>query len=301
MKLDIEKLLMEVPITKIHHIQSNELYALLEKFNMCGSIKVKPVYWILKKALESWALDPSKTVLEASSGNTAISLAYLSNLFDLKLELVVPESTASCKKKLIASYWARLIEVPWVTDDSIEYRDKLFLENPWKYFLPDQFNNPDNMDAHYHLTWPHIEKKLWKIDFFVAGLGTTGTLLGTAKYLKERFPWVKVIAINPLDKVEWIKNYHLVRNIGKFYLEYKHLIDEVIDVTFQQDAIPWINDYIGEWYFNGISSWAILSWAKRYLAGKTGLRGVVIAPDWGDYYFSEIFASIDPSKVKGCR
>jgi cysteine synthase B len=104
MKLDIEKLLMEVPITRINHIQDNEVYALLEKFNMCGSIKVKTVYWILKRAMERNELDKSKIVLEASSGNTAIALAYLSNLFDLKVQLVIPENTASCKKKLIKSY-----------------------------------------------------------------------------------------------------------------------------------------------------------------------------------------------------
>jgi cysteine synthase len=104
MKVNIEKLLKTVPITKVNQIEDNEVYTLLEKFNMCGSIKVKPVYWIIKKALESGELTKDKVVLEASSGNTAISIAYLSNLFDLKVNLIVPASTASCKKKLIKSY-----------------------------------------------------------------------------------------------------------------------------------------------------------------------------------------------------
>ncbi len=301
MKLNIEKLLMEVPITKINHIQDNEVYTVLEKFNMCGSIKVKAVYWILKKALEEGKLDKSKIVLEASSGNTAISLAYLSNLFDLKVELVIPENTAPCKKKLIKSYWAKLIEVPWVTDDAIEYRDKLYKENPTKYFLPDQFNNIDNLEAHYNLTWPHIDKKIGKIDFFVAWLGTTGTLLWTAKYLKEKYPEIKIIAINPLDKIEWIKDYNIIRNIGQFYKDYKYLIDEVIEVSYLDDAIPWVNAYIEEWYFNWISSWAILSWTKKYLEWKKWLKWVIIAPDWGDYYFSELMKYIDKDKIKWCK
>lgn len=301
MKLNIEKLLMEVPITKINQITNNEVYSVLEKFNIWGSIKVKPVYWILKKAIESRELTRDKIVLEASSGNTAISLAYLSNIFDLKVQLVVPISTATCKKKLIKSYWADLIEVEWVTDDAIEYRDKLYRENPEKYFLADQFNNIANLESHYYLTWPHIEKRIWKIDFFVAWLGTTGTLLWTAKYLKEKFPDIKIIAINPLDKVEWIKNYKIVRNIWKFYKEYNYLIDEIIDVSFEDDSIPWINDYLSEWYFNWISSWAILSWTKRYLNWKSWLKWVIIAPDWWDYYFWEIFKHLDKANIRWCE
>ncbi|MDD2486904.1 MAG: pyridoxal-phosphate dependent enzyme [Candidatus Gracilibacteria bacterium] len=301
MKVNIEKLLIEVPITKIQGIQKNEVYALLEKFNIGGSIKIKTVYWILKKAIESGELNSNKIILEASSGNTAISLAYLANLFDMKVQLIVPASTASCKKKLIRSYGAELIEVEGVTDDSIEYRDKLYKENPDRYFLADQFNNIANLEAHYNLTGPYIEKKIGKIDFFVAGLGTAGTLLGTGKYLKEKFPEIRIIAINPLDKVEGIKNYKIVRNIGDFYKKYNYLIDEIIDVSFEKDAVSGINDYIKEGYFNGISSGAILSGTKRYLEGKKGLKGLIIAPDGGDYYFGEIFKFIEKDNISGCK
>jgi len=301
MNLNIEKLLMEVPITKINHIENNEVFALLEKFNMCWNIKVKTVYWIIKKAIERKELDKNKTILEASSGNTAISLAYLANLFDLKVLLVVPDNTAPCKKKLIKSYWAELIEVPWATDDAIDYRNKLHNENPWKYFLPNQFDNYDNLDAHYNLTWPHIDKKIWKLDFFVAWLWTTWTLLWTAKYLKEKNPNIKIIGINPLNKIEWIKNYNIIRNIWQFYKDYKYLIDYVIDVNYEDDAIPWVNDYIWEWYFNWISSWAILSWTKKYLDWKTWLRWAIIAPDWWDYYFAELMKYIDKDKIKWCK
>ena len=301
LNLDIEKLLMNIPITKVNSIEDNEVYSLLEKFNMCGSIKVKTVYWILKKAIERWELDKSMTILEASSWNTAISLSYLASAFWFKVKLIIPKSTASCKKKLIKSYWAELIEVEWVTDDSIDYKNKLYKDNPDDYFLTDQFNNPDNMEAHYHLTWPHIESILWRLDFFVAWMWTTGTLLWVAKYLKERNPNIKIIWINPLDKVEWIKDYSKVRNIGDFYKEYNYLIDEIIDVTFEKDAIPWINDYIKEWYFNWISSGAILYWAKKFLKDKKGLKWLVVAPDWGDYYFSELFKYIDKDKINWCK
>lgn len=121
--------------------------------------------------------------------------------------------TADCKKKLIASYGAEIIEVDGVTDDAIDLRNLLYKQNPNIYFLPDQFNNIANFNSHYHLTGPHIHKKLGQIDFFVAGMGTTGTLLGTAKYLREQNPNIKIIAINPLDRIEGIKNYRSIRNI----------------------------------------------------------------------------------------
>lgn len=299
--LDIEKLITNTPITKINSIKDNEVYCLLEKFNMCGSIKIKTVYWILKKAIERWELDKSKTILEASSWNTAISLSYLAWAFWFKVKLVIPKSTASCKKKLIKSYWAELIEVEWVTDDSIDYKNKLYKKNPNKYFLTDQFNNVDNMNAHYNLTWTHIYKNLWKLDFFVAWMWTTWTLLWVAKYLKEKSPNIKIIWINPTNKVEWIKDYRKVRNIWTFYKENCYLIDEIINVTFEYDAITWINDYLNEWYFNWISSWAILSWTKRFLEWKKWLRWAIVAPDWGDYYFSELFKYIDKDKIKGCE
>jgi cysteine synthase B len=297
----VEKLLQTVPIAQIKHVEDNVLYTMLEKFNLCGSVKVKPVYWMIKKALESGGLCDGKTILEASSGNTAISLAYIGGIFGFSVILIVPKDTGSCKKKLMRSYGAELIEVDGVTDDCIDLRNNMVEKDPIKYFVPDQFNNEDNMEAHYHLTAPYIIDKLGKIDFFIAGLGTTGTLLGTGKYLKERFPETKVIAINPIERVEGIKNYHVVRNIGKFYKDYKHLIDEVIDVDFKNDVVDGVNDYLSEGYFVGVSSGAILSGAKRFLKEKKGLTGVIIAPDGGDYYLSEIFNLLDPKRIKGCK
>nr|VFK20675.1 MAG: cysteine synthase B [Candidatus Kentron sp. LPFa]VFK34469.1 MAG: cysteine synthase B [Candidatus Kentron sp. LPFa] len=297
----IERLLQTVPITQIRQIKENTVYVVLEKFNLCGSIKVKPVYWMLKKATEGGKLLDGQEILEASSGNTAIALSYMGAIFDLPVTLIVPAETGSCKKKLMRSYQSKLIEVDGNTDDCIDLRNSMVRAEPARYFVPDQFNNEDNMDAHYHLTGPYILKKLGKIDFFIAGLGTAGTLLGAGKYLKERNPDTKIIGINPIDRIEGMKNYDNLRNIGKFYLDYRHLMDEIIDVRFDNHVIDGINDYLSEGYLTGISSGAILSGAKKYLAGKSGLTGVVIAPDGGDFYFSEIFSLLDPANIKGCE
>lgn len=301
MKIDIEKMLMQVPITKIHQISDNEVFATLEKFNVCGSIKVKTMYWILKKSIEEWKLVPWKVLLEASSWNAAISLAYLAQVFWYEAELVVPKMTASCKKKLIMSYQAKLTEVEGDTDASIAYKNKLYEENKEKYFLTDQFNNLLNFDAHYNLTGPYIDEKLWKLDFIVAWLWTCGTLLWAGAYLKEKNPDLKIIAIDPQTRVEGIYNYTKTDYDYVIFNKYKHLIDEMIPVDFEHDAIKWINNYLEEGYFNGISSGAILVWAKKYLEDKKWLRGVIIAPDGGDYYFSEIFDKINSASVKWCK
>jgi cysteine synthase len=112
-------------------------------------------------------------LLEASSGNTAIALAYLGSLFAMHVQIILPKTTAHCKRRLIQSYGAEIIEIDGTTDVGIRLRDEMYAKNPEKYFLPDQFSNYANMRAHYHLTGPYIAEKLGKIDFFVAGLGTS--------------------------------------------------------------------------------------------------------------------------------
>ena len=301
MKLDIEWLLKTVPIIHINGIEDNTVHALLEKYNIVGSVKIKTVYRILKDAFEKWLLNTSKTILEASSGNTAIALAYLGNLFGNKVEIIIPRSISPCKKKLIAAYGASIIEIDGTTDIGIKLRDRMHAENPGKYFLPDQFSNYANFWAHYHLTWPYILEKLGKIDFFVAGLWTSGTLLGAGKYLKEHLPDMKLIAINPLDRIEGLRNFKTTDIVIPFFEEHKWLIDEIIDVSFDPCVVHGVQAYLREWYFVGISSWAILSGTQKYLHTKSWLRGVIMAPDGGDFYLDTLIPYLDAENFVWCK
>ncbi len=301
MQLNIEWLLSKVPIIQIKNIDNNHVYSLLEKYNMCGSIKVKTVYRILKDAYEKWLLDKNKIILEASSGNTAIALAYLWNLFNIKVQIIMPQTTAPCKKKLIESYGAETIEINWTTDDGIVLRNKMNLENPSKYFLPDQFANYANFEAHYNLTGPYIYDKLGEIDFFVAGLWTSWTLLWAWKYLKEQLPKIKIIWINPTDRIEWMRNFATSKVKIPFYDQYKYLIDEVVDVSFDPCVIHGVQSYLQEWYFVGISSWAILSWTKKYLDWKKWLKGIIVAPDGWDFYLDTLVKYIDLENFIWCK
>ncbi len=301
MKLNIEWLLQTVPMIPIKGIRDNTVHALMEKYNITGSVKVKPVYRILKDAHEKWLLDWNKIALEASSGNTAIALAYLWNLFALQVQIILPRTTSPCKKKLIQSYGAEIIEIDGSTDIGIKLRDRMHAENPGKYFLPDQFSNYANFRAHYHLTGPYILQKLGKIDFFIAGLWTSWTLLGAGKYLKEHLPDIKIIWINPLERIEGLRNFKATDIVIPFFEEHKWLIDEIIDVTFDPCVISGVQEYLKEGYFVGISSGAILSGAKKYLHGKSGLKWVIVAPDGGDYYLDTLVKYLDAEDFVACK
>ncbi|MEF2175540.1 MAG: pyridoxal-phosphate dependent enzyme [Candidatus Absconditabacteria bacterium] len=301
MKLETEKLIINVPIVKLSNIGDNEVYVLLEKFNICGSIKVKTVYRILKQAIQEGKLKQGNTILEASSGNTAIALAYLGKCFGFPVKIVLPRSTAPCKIRLIESYGAEIVKVKGITDDCITVRDEIYKENPSKYFLPDQFSNYSNIDAHYNLTGPYIYDNINNLDFCVIGLGTSGTIIGTGKYLKEKNPNIKIIGINPIEKVEGLRNFKTTKMKIPFYEEYKDLIDEIIDVDFDNDSVEGIKYMLEEGYFVGISSGAIFSGLVKYLQGKSGLKGLFIAPDGGDFYIERIMKLLDNDNFCGCK
>jgi len=289
--MEILDLIKNVPIIKFGY-KSSEIYSLLEQFNITWSIKIKPVYWMIKSAIESGHLTKDKIILEASSWNTAIWLAYLSSFFGYRTILVIPKSTAEFKKNIIKFYGWELIETDGNTDDSIKYRDEVYAKNKDKYFLIDQFNNFWNFESHYHITGPYIYEKLGKIDFFAAGLWTSWTILWAWMYLKEKIPNLKIIAINPIWKLEWLRNYKESPVKWAFYEKYNYIIDEVVDVSFGNDSIKWIQDYLESGYFVWPSSWAILSWTKNFLKDKKWLKWAVIAPDWWNFYAKDLIQYI---------
>jgi len=284
----IKQLLKSVPLLQIKSFENNEVYSLLEKYNVGGSVKIKTVYRMIKTALEGEKLDSKKTLLEASSGNTAIAMAYLWNLRNLKVKIVLPNTVSEVKKNLITSYGANIVEIEWGTDDAIEYRNKLAKKDPGKYFLLDQFGNYANMDAHYNLTGPYLYEKLGKLDFFVAGLGTAGTALWTGKYLKEKNPDMILVGVNPKGKIEGLRDFETSDVHIPFYEENKHLLDVVINMTYEDSVEAGVKTYLQEWHFVGLSSGAILTATKEFLKWKSGLTWAIIAPDGGDFYLDRL-------------
>lgn len=240
---NIKKLIGKTPLAEISYKFNGKIqkaYAKLEWYNLTGSIKDRVAYQMLFDAYNKGILDKTKTVVEVTSGNMGISLAGICNLLGLKCEIIMPKSMSEERKKLIKLYGAKLTEV----DDFIagfEYAEKLDTK---KYFLTNQFENKSNYYAHYKTTGKEIFEKLKhkKVEGFVAGVGTSGTLTGAGKFLK-RWKGAEVIGIEP-------KNARILSDIKPFSkhkiqglsdqklpkLYEKNLVDKIFSIC-DEDAI----------------------------------------------------------------
>jgi [CysO sulfur-carrier protein]-thiocarboxylate-dependent cysteine synthase len=174
------------------------LWAKLEDRNPTGSIKDRPALAMIEKAEADGLLTPGCTVMEPTSGNTGISLAMACKLKGYRLVCVMPENTSIERRQLLEMYGAEIISSPAAggSNQAVAMAKKLAAENP-DWVMLYQYGNPANADAHYRTTGPEILRDLPTITHFVAGLGTTGTLVGTGRYLREKKPDVQIVAAEP--------------------------------------------------------------------------------------------------------
>jgi len=182
------------PLVELNNLNGNSkvrIFGKLEGSNPGGSIKDRPAYYMLKKAEESGELIRGKTILEPTSGNTGIALAMIGAAKGYKVKLCMPECVSLERRRIIESFGAEAVLTPANegTDGAIRKAHQLVAEEPDKYYMPNQFENENNVLAHYETTGPEIfSQTKGKIDVFIAGMGTGGTLMGTGKYLKEKKP-----------------------------------------------------------------------------------------------------------------
>ena len=265
------------PIVRLSKMfPNNNIYVKLEKNNLTGSIKDRPCLEMILRAFEEGRITKGSTIIEPTSGNTGIGLAMVATARNLRLILVMPETMSEERKKLMRAYGAELVltEGKKGMAGAIQRAEELCREIP-NSFIAGQFVNPANPKAHYLTTGPEImEDTDGKIDIFVAGIGTGGTITGTSKYLKEKKPTVKVIGIEPADSPflsEGKAGPHTIQGIGAGFkpdiLELS-LVDEIIPVT-GKDAIDTAK-YLGkrEGILTGISSGAFVCYrpAKTCMA-----------------------------------
>ena len=178
------------------------LLAKLEGFNPGGSVKDRPAIWMVRDGLRTGKLQPGKTIIDSTSGNTGIALALAGAALGYPVELVMPANVSAERKKVAAAYGARVTfsDPMEGSDGAIRLCRTLLAATPERYFKPDQYFNPVNPQAHYESTGPEI----WAdtdgtVTHFIAGIGTGGTVMGTGRYLKERNPAIQVIAAEPDD------------------------------------------------------------------------------------------------------
>jgi len=279
------------PLVELKNLNGNpriRIMAKLEGSNPGGSVKDRAALYMIRKAIESGELTPGKTILEPTSGNTGIALAMIGAALGYKVKLTMPECVSMERRRTIEAFGAEieLTAGNRSTDGAIIRAHKILEESPEQYFMPNQFDNKNNVLAHYETTAPEIFKQTkGEIDVFVAGMGTTGTLMGVSKYLRKRKPSVKIVGVEPTENhsIQGLKNLHesIVPRIFK-----SSALDEEITVTDDEAFDTTRILATREGLFVGMSSGAAVAGALKVAKGMKSGTVVVLLPDRGDRYLS---------------
>lgn len=304
----ISELVGNTPILKLNnYVTKNQLkaniFAKLEYFNPAGSVKDRIAKAMLFKAKEDGILKPDSVIIEPTSGNTGIGLASLGTSLGHQVILTMPETMSIERRNLLKAYGAKVVLTPGGLGmkGAIAKAEELAKEYK-NAFIPSQFENQANPNAHYLTTGPEIYQQLeGKIDIFVAGVGTGGTISGIGKYLKEKNPNIKVVAIEPAASPVLSKGTpgpHAIQGIGAGFVPNTlntDIYDEII--TIENEAAFATSRAIAreEGVLVGISSGAAL-YGATVLAKRienAGKNIVVLLPDTGEHYLSTALVEQD--------
>ena len=296
-----DQLIGKTPLLELTHIEKKlglkaKVLAKLECFNPAGSVKDRVAKAMIDDAEEKGLLKEGSVIIEPTSGNTGIGLASVAAARGYRIIIVMPETMSVERRQLMKAFGAELVltEGAKGMKGAIAKADELAKEIP-NSFVPGQFVNPANPKAHYLTTGPEIVADTdGAVDYFVAGVGTGGTITGVGKYLKEKVPGVKVVAVEPATSAvlsTGVAGAHKIQGIGAGF------VPDVLDTKIYDEIIPVVNEdafstgkLIGktEGVLVGISSgaavWAAIELAKR--PENEGKNIVVLLPDTGDRYLS---------------
>lgn len=302
-----EQLIGNTPLVELTHIEKElglkaKLIAKLELFNPAGSVKDRVALAMINDAEKRGVLNKDSVIIEPTSGNTGIGLASVAAARGYKLIIVMPDSMSVERRQIMKAYGAQLVLSPGAKGmpGAIELANQLAASTP-NSFIAGQFVNPANVMAHYTTTGPEIYSATdGKVDIFVAGVGTGGTITGTGKYLKEQNSKIKVVAVEPATSPvlsKGVKGPHGIQGIGAGFVPDildTGIYDEIIPVK-DEDAFAY-GRMMGkkEGVLVGISSGAALAAAVELAKREenAGKQIVVLMPDTGDRYLStKLFAA----------
>jgi cysteine synthase B len=288
------QLVGNTPLLRFRRIAADlgdvEIYAKAEWFNPGGSVKDRPALNIILEGERSGQLRPGKVILDATSGNTGIAYAWIGAARGYKVKLALPQNASQERKRILRAYGAELVLTNPLegSDGAIREARRLFAENPELYFYADQYNNPANWKAHYQTTALEIwEQTRGRITHFVAGLGTSGTFVGTGRRLRELNPEIKLISFqpdSPFHGLEGLK--HMPTAIVPGIYD-PMMADDNLEVS-TEEAYKYVRE-LGrqEGLLVGISAGAAMACALR--VARTIKSGVIVTifPDSADKYLSE--------------
>jgi len=289
--MNILETIGKTPLVEINKLNPNSkvsIFAKLERFNPTGSVKDRIALAMIEKAEREGILTKEKTIIEPTSGNTGIALAMIGTVKGYKIKIVMPKSMSIERQKIIKAFGADLIlvkEEDWRAT-TIKFTKNLVKKNK-NLVLLNQFENEVNVRVHYQTTGKEILEEMndKKIDFFIAGIGTGGTITGTGKKLKEKYPKLKIIGVQPKlgSKIEGLKS--LKEGYIPPILDL-NLIDEIIEVE-EREAFEMVKKLAQkEGIFVGSSSGAAMSVALKIAQKLNQSNIVVIFPDGGEKYLS---------------
>ncbi|WAC10405.1 cysteine synthase CysM [Dyadobacter pollutisoli] len=284
------ELVGNTPLVELKRINPNpnvRIFGKLEGNNPGGSVKDRAAYSMIKGALDRGEIKPGMKLVEATSGNTGIALAMIARLFDLEIELIMPQSSTRERVLTMEAFGAKVV-LTETMESARDLSEEKAADN--SYFMLNQFANPDNWRAHYNTTGPEIWRDTdQQITHFVSSMGTTGTIMGVSRYLKEQNDGIQIVGCQPTDGSS-------IPGIRKWPVEYlpkifeRARVDRVMEVT-QDNAVLMTRKLAKEEaVFAGMSSggatWAAIELAKELKEGVI----VCIICDRGDRYLSsELF------------
>jgi len=279
------------PVVEIYSLCKNPAVRIMVKLegnNPGGSVKDRPARQMILAAEASGELTPDKVILEPTSGNTGIALAMIAAARGYRIKLVMPACVSVERRSVLEAYGAEIVLSPGceATDGAIRLAHKILAEDPEKYYMPNQYANPNNVLAHFNTTGPEIWHQTGgNVTHIVAGMGTGGTLMGLAKYFKETKPEVQVVGVEPVlgHKIQGLKNMQeaIVPAIYDPTAYHRKLVVEDDD-AFETARLLAAHEGI----FCGMSGGAAVVGALRLAAELESGLVVVILPDRGDRYLS---------------
>jgi len=287
------------PLVELSNLNNRKpkvrIFGKLEGCNPGGSVKDRPAYYMIKKAEEAGQLTKGKIILEPTSGNTGIALGMIGAAKGYRVKLCMPECVSTERQHILEALGAEVVLTPAKerTDGAIRKAHQLLERDSDKYYMPNQFENESNVLSHYETTGPEILSQTnGEIDVFVAGMGTTGTLMGVHRFFKEKKPEVRIVGIEPPEghTIQGLKNMKEAI-VPKIYDP--QMLHEKITIedgeAFETTRLLATKEGI----FVGMSSGAAVAAALHIAEKMTAGTIVVILPDRGDRYLSTtLFRSI---------
>lgn len=275
-----------VPLRNIFRKKKVQLYAKQEWKQLSGSVKCRPAYQIIKDAIEQYELDEDTILLDATSGNTGIAYATIGQRLGIGVTLCLPENASRERKEILRSLGAEIVLTSKFegTDGAQQVAKELASQHPDKYFYADQYKNDNNWKAHYQTTAPEIVRALPGITHFVAGLGTTGTFMGTGRRLRELVPPIHLTSLQPDSAMHALEGWKHLETAAVPGIYDAYVADDNLEVS-TEEAYEYLKAILKH------EGWLVSPSAAANIAGAIRVAGqldegivVTVLPDNADKY-----------------